>query len=202
MNPSSNLMPENPTTASLTLLRRVGECDSEACELLCLIYYPVVYRWARRAGCEHAFAEDVVQEVLLTVFTKVDPNFEGRFRSWLWSVFQSRMVDLIRRSRHHPRPVGGTTAHQAFLNNSALDEAEQVVDESIAERILSLKSEFSENVWTAFWRTTVHGDEAAHVAEDLGISVWAIYKAKKRCQARIRETLAAAGIETPEQFVV
>lgn len=200
-------MSENPSTASLTLLRRVGECDSEACELLCLIYYPVVYRWARKAGCEHAFAEDVVQEVLLTVFTKVDPQFEGRFRSWLWSVFRSRVVDLIRRTRKHPQAVGGTDAHRAFLGNSATEDAEPCVegpdvDESIAERILSLKSEFSENVWTAFWRTTVHGDEPAHVAEDLGISVWAIYKAKKRCQSRIRETLAAAGIETPEQFTV
>lgn len=196
-------MAETPATASLTLLRRVGECDSEACELLCLIYYPVVYRWARRAGCEHAFAEDVVQEVLLTVFLKVTPDFQGRFRSWLKTVFRSRMVDLVRRDIHQPSAVGGTTAHQAFLNELGEgDEAdEQVVDESIADRILSLKSEFSENVWTAFWRTVVHGDAAADVAADLGISVWAVYKAKKRCQARITATLSAAGVDTPEQFL-
>ena len=109
-------MVKRPATASSTLLRWFSERDSEACALLCLIDYPVVYRWARQAGCEHAFAEDVLHEV----FLKPAPNLKGRYRSWLKSVFRSRMIDLIRRDINHPDAVGGRRIETSPAPTAAL----------------------------------------------------------------------------------
>ena len=89
------------------------------------------------------------------------------------------MVDLLRRSKNQPKGIGGTTANLSILEvEEPRDDADgdevTSVDEAGVAAIIALKSEFSENVWSSFWRTAVHGDAAADVAADLGISIWAV----------------------------
>ena len=50
-----------------------------------------------------------------------------------------------------------------------------------------VKSEFQENTWRAFWLTAVEGIAAAEVARQIGISPGAIYVAKSRVLARLKE---------------
>ena len=57
----------------------------------------------------------------------------------------------------------------------------------IRQRALELLSgQFSARTWTAFYRTTVQGDQPQDVAADLQITVWAVYKARSRVLARLR----------------
>jgi RNA polymerase sigma-70 factor (ECF subfamily) len=61
----------------------------------------------------------------------------------------------------------------------------------IRRRALELVSgEFESRTWQAFWRSAVEGDAPADVAADLGISVWAVYKARSRVLQRLREEFA------------
>ena len=46
--------------------------------------------------------------------------------------------------------------------------------------------------WQAFWRTSIDGQGAADVARELGVSVAAVYMAKSRVLARIKEVLREA----------
>ncbi len=50
-----------------------------------------------------------------------------------------------------------------------------------------IKSEFQDNTWRAFWLTAVEGIAAADVARQVGISPGAIYVAKSRVLARLKE---------------
>jgi RNA polymerase sigma-70 factor (ECF subfamily) len=53
-----------------------------------------------------------------------------------------------------------------------------------------LRTDFAESTWQAFLATAVDGRSAADVAEDLGMTVGAVYVAKSRVLARLREELA------------
>ena len=59
------------------------------------------------------------------------------------------------------------------------------------KRALELISgDFESRTWQAFFRTTVQGDAPQDVANDLGISVWAVYKARSRVLTKLRAEFA------------
>jgi len=54
----------------------------------------------------------------------------------------------------------------------------------------SVKSQFQESTWRAFWLTTVDGESIESTSKLLGISVGAIYVARSRVLARIKSVVA------------
>ena len=52
-----------------------------------------------------------------------------------------------------------------------------------------LRYEFKPNVWQAFWRDAIEGDQPADVAADLELTVWAVYKARSRVLQRLNQEL-------------
>jgi RNA polymerase sigma-70 factor (ECF subfamily) len=52
-----------------------------------------------------------------------------------------------------------------------------------------VRGQFTESTWRAFWATAVEGRDAAAVAEELNLSAGAVYVAKSRVQARLREQI-------------
>ena len=70
-----------------------------------------------------------------------------------------------------------------------------------AERI---RSEFQESTWQAFWQTTVDERDGKEVAKSLGLSVGAVYVAKSRVIARLKEEIQsvdAEGVKAPDFLV-
>ncbi len=55
-----------------------------------------------------------------------------------------------------------------------------------AERV---RGEFRGTTWAAFWETGVEGKKAQVVAANLGMSIGAVYMAKSRVVARIRQVI-------------
>jgi RNA polymerase sigma-70 factor (ECF subfamily) len=53
-----------------------------------------------------------------------------------------------------------------------------------------IRGEFRETTWDAFWRTCVDGCEIKQVAEQLDVSVGAVYIARSRVLARLRERVS------------
>ena len=160
----------------------------------CGIYGPLVVRWGRRCGLQESDAFDVGQEVLIGVsqslvrFEHRGDRAPGSFRAWLWSITKHKVADLHRRHCGKESGGGGTEALQTIL---ALPDESPETSEDIADLHLraleELRLSFGETTWTAFWRVAVEGDQAKDVAEDLGVSVWAIYKAKTRILAKLKQ---------------
>ena len=50
-----------------------------------------------------------------------------------------------------------------------------------------MKDEFQPSTWQAFWGTAVDGQSAKDVGQKLGLSPGAVYVAKSRVLARLRE---------------
>ena len=186
------------TRTSASLLGRLREAaDQAAWERFVDIYGPLIYRWLRDKGLQDQDAQDVAQEVMLTVMREMpkfhyDPKL-GSFRGWLRGVVSHQAL-MFWRSRHgKPAGAGGSEFEHQLENLARSDSvAAQRWDEEhnrfVAGRILALiQAEFEPTSWQAFWRVVVDGEKASAVAAALGISVNAVYLAKSRVLRRLQE---------------
>ncbi len=53
-----------------------------------------------------------------------------------------------------------------------------------------MRNRFEKSTWQAFWRTVIDGVSTEEVAEELGLSRWAVYKARSRVLQLLRSELA------------
>ncbi|MEM9643677.1 MAG: sigma-70 family RNA polymerase sigma factor [Planctomycetota bacterium] len=216
-NPMHETSFPNEETTSPTLLVAVRAGDTAAWHRLVRIYGPLLVSWCRRCGLQESDAFDVSQDVLVGLNQSLDrfehriatpekenkrsripvagaqdrqPNHEARgsFRGWLWTITRNKIADHRRGQFGKASGSGGTGALQQLL--SLPDDSPESTDD-IADlhlrALAELKLDFGESTWTAFWRVVVEGDAAKDVGEDLGISVWAVYKAKSRILAKLQE---------------
>ena len=203
-------MDEVPDTRPSLLVRLCDSKDDRAWTEFTAIYSPLLYRFACRKGFQDADAADLVQEVLRAVASAVDhwdPDpCKGSFRNWLFRIARNMMLNLAASERRHPRSTG-LEEIQWLLEarpspspeDTALFEAEfkRQLFRWAAERV---RGEFRGTTWAAFWETGVEGKKAEVVAANLGMSIGAVYMAKSRVVARIRQVIeqvegASPGLE-------
>ena len=97
--------------------------------------------------------------------------------------------------------VGGSAALELLEHQPAPDEDQGAEwEEDYEQRLFSyaaqqVRGDFREATWQAFWRTAVDGEGAKQVAEALGMSVGAVYIAKSRVLARLREQIEELQVE-------
>jgi RNA polymerase sigma-70 factor (ECF subfamily) len=161
---------------------------------------PVVYQWCRRSGLQPSDAENVMQEVFLSVATHVE-TFErakpgDTFQGWLWRITQNKIRNYYQRWKRHPDGAGGTDAKvqlqqvtvPEFVDSE--DPSDPDCDALIARRVMeSIRDDFEDNTWQCFWRMTVEEHSAAEIAADLGMNADAVRQAKRRVLRRFRNEL-------------
>lgn len=188
------------SSSSASLVERLKAHDPDAWRRFTVIYGPLVLGWSRRAGLQQSDAADVVQDTFQAVAMRVGEfrrdRLDDSFRGWLWTIARSKLHDHFRRLGRHPEATGGNTAHQQL---QALPERPPVDPEShretaaVTRRALAIiQSDFQETTWLAFWRTAIDDQRATDVASELGLSVAAVYMAKSRVLARLRQELDEA----------
>jgi RNA polymerase sigma-70 factor (ECF subfamily) len=156
------------------------------------LYTPLLYRWARARGLQEADAGDLVQDVLVLLVRKL-PEFRydpGRsFRAWLHTVTLNCWRD--RQRRKSGQPVGGG---DDLSDPPAPDDIGEIAEAEyrsyLVRRALELmRAEFRPTTWQACWEHVVSGKTAAQVAAELGLTPGAVYVARSRVLARLREEL-------------
>ena len=187
-----------PGLTSSGLLEGVKAHDPEAWRRLALLYGPLVYQWCRGRGLQAGDAEDVLQEVFLTVATRVGEFRRERegdtFRGWLWTITRNKIGDWIRRQRSHETAVGGTEAQQRLEREPSPEEALPALEGGEAGGLYRaaldlIRPEFEERSWLAFWQVVLDGRAAGDVADELHLTRNAVYIAKSRVLRRLREVL-------------
>jgi RNA polymerase sigma-70 factor (ECF subfamily) len=184
----------------MSLLQGVKARDPEAWRRLLYLYGPLVCHWCGNARVPPQDADDIAQEVFLTVATKITDFRRERpgdsFRGWLWTIARHKIGDWIRKRRAQTREFHGPDAW-TYLSAAAdtdADDGDVAADTpevgGLYRRALDLiRSEFEEPSWQAFWRTAAEGQDAASVATALQLSRNAVYVAKSRILRRLREVL-------------
>jgi RNA polymerase sigma-70 factor (ECF subfamily) len=173
--------------------------DRQAWERFADLYGPLVYRWCRETGLKDEDAADVVQEVFGTAAVRVAefqrPEKGGGLRSWLRAITRNKIGDLFRRLSKHAQAEGGTAALERLQqvpepSELSTTSSQPREDAMVTHRSLQhVQSEFEERTWQAFLALTVEGRAPADVAEDLGMTLRAVYKAKSRVLCRLRQEL-------------
>jgi RNA polymerase sigma-70 factor (ECF subfamily) len=190
-------MPETPATRPSLLVRLRDPRDGQAWELFVRIYAPLIYGLARRHGLQDADAADLTQEVLRTV-ARALPDFEydparGRFQNWLYAVVRTRLSNFLQARRARPdQGRGDTVALEEIESNAglAVEWWEQEYRRQLFARAVDrVRPAVEPRTWEAFQRTAVDGLPALHVARDLGMSVAAVYMARCRVLARLRDVV-------------
>lgn len=201
-----------PSSTSVSLLRRVRRRDAEAWQRLCALYGPVVYGWCRGGGLQDSDAADAVQDVFRSVFRGIE-GFHGdsddktdaqtgSFRSWLWAITHNQIRLHFRRQGKMPRAFGGSEARQRFAEQAQANEAELpdtddpgepdalATRRRIVHRALDLiREDFQPATWEAFTRVALQNQSAQDAAAELGMSENAVRQAKFRVLRRLRDEL-------------
>lgn len=180
---------------SVSLLERLTQPDqSDAWRRFVDLYTPLIYYWARRVGQQPEDCADLVQEVLAVVVQRL-PDFrydpQQSFRSWLRTVTINKWREN-RRRRGIALAENGQSLLEGAVSAESEDEFWQVeYRQHLVGRALKLmQAEFQATTWKACLECVVSGRPAADVAQELGISVDAVYAAKSRVLRRLREELA------------
>lgn len=185
----------NETRQSLLVRAQTG--DTNAWADLMDLYRPLILGWLSHQGVQPCDVEDLCQEVLLTVVKRL-PQFQhsgqrGAFRSWLRTIVCTRTADYWRAMDAGSKGTGGSGA-VAALHEIADPESElnrqwdEEHDHYVIRCLVELAAQYFEPLTLrAFQRMAIDEARPAEVAQELGISVAAVYMAKSRVLQRIRQ---------------
>lgn len=189
-------MRETPETRPSLLVRLRDGHDADSWSQFVSLYAPIIFHFLRSRGLQDADASDLTQEVLASVagaIKKFDYRTErGSFRGWLFTIVQNRLRNF-RRDAHRTVTGSGDSQVQSFLDNQPDHHNGRSDWDTIYERQLFhhaadvVRCRFQDSTWQAFWRTAVEGHSPQQVAGDLKMTPAAVYLAKGRVTARIRE---------------
>lgn len=192
MTKSENEFPD--TRASLLMQVQAGD-DPDAWNEFVALYRPIVYRLARRRGLQDADAEDLAQQVLLSVARSIEGwqkrDESVRFRHWLRRVAKNAILNLLTRGPKE-RAAGSTSVHEFLLQQGSHDrtlaqELELEYRREIFFRAASLvKSEIATDSWRVFELAVIEDIPIEQVAATLGKSVGSVYAARSRVMKRLR----------------
>lgn len=189
---------------SQTLLLRMREpSDDGAWSEFARLYTPLLRKFALLRGVDSQDVDDLVQEVLKTVSQAIR-DFEydaarGTFRSWLFIVTRSKVARHFKKQSRLTCGSGSETV-RLMLEAQPAPEEEKDWDLEYRRRMFAWASEIvqkevAEKTWRAFWMMTVEEKTTADTAKELGMTAGAVYVAKSRVIARMRERIASVAGE-------
>jgi RNA polymerase sigma-70 factor (ECF subfamily) len=182
---------QSGTRVSLLARLRGDSTDQQSWQEFVGRYAPRVYGWCRARGLQQADAEDVTQDVLITLARRMrsfgyDPS--SSFRAWLHRVTCNALSDFLseRWRRHGPaslEALSGLAARDDLLAHLA-EEFDQEVLAVASDRV---KARVPAHYWEAFRLTALEGLSGADAAAQLGMKVATVFTAKSKVQRQLRE---------------
>jgi RNA polymerase sigma-70 factor, ECF subfamily len=182
---------------SASLLERLRTSPDEAAwRRLDELYRPLIRRWLLRWPALGDEAEDVTQDVMAVVIRELS-GFQrrrtGSFRSWLRTITAHRALAYHHTLQRQPRAVGSPLEECPLVQlQDPVSELsllwDQEHDRYVLRRLLELiEPMFEDTTLAAFRRVVFDEVAAARVAEELGLSVAAVWLAKSRVLKALRQ---------------
>jgi len=199
----ANERPRCDGSTSRSLLAGARQDDPMAWERMVKLYAPLVASWCRRWGIAEQELGDLLQDVFAAVashlnrFRKEQPG--DSFRGWLLTIVRNKVRDHHRHRARQPAATGGTEAaiQMQQIPDLALDDLPEFADDPLVDELLlkaldSIRGEFQERTWQAFWLVVIEGRTAGDAGADLDMKPGAVRVAKSRVLMRLRRELGDA----------
>jgi RNA polymerase sigma-70 factor (ECF subfamily) len=187
-------------STSITLLERLGreETDQQAWADFVHRYGRQIYHWCGRWKLQQADAEDLTQNVLLRLHARLrtfryDPG--QSFRAYLKALTHYAWCDLLQGNRRPGAGSGDTAVLDRLQSVEARDDLMRRLDEEFDQELLAEAAErvrrrVEPHTWEAFRLTSLEGLSGAAAAEQLGMKVVTVFKAKSKVQKMLQEEVA------------
>jgi RNA polymerase sigma-70 factor (ECF subfamily) len=199
-------MTQSPTTQPSLIVRLRDPSDRDAWQRFVELYAPVIYGYFRKWNLQDADAADLTQEVLQVVVRRTDSfehsGVQGTFRAWLHAIARNKFQHFVAQRRRKVQGRGDTAMLEMMEAIPSREEDASLWEREYERRLFAWAAEqvqarVDRSTWQAFWQTAVDGNSGERVAEALGMSVGAVYVAKSRVIARLRNLIREIG-ETEE----
>lgn len=182
-----------PKTTRVSLLQQLrNRQDSNAWSKFVQLYTPLVYQWVADLGIREPQRNDVVQEVFLVLLGKLstfqyDPT--KSFRGWLRSITINKSRDALRKLNRLTEPKFVAHLEMAQTNDTDLLTQQEYRDHLAKAALKLMRIHFSAATWQACWEHVAKARPAKEVAQELGMSVNAVYLARGRVLRRLKQEL-------------
>ena len=170
------------------LMARIAvDRDRHAFEALFTYYGPRLKAMLLKSGADHALAEDLVQDVMMTVWRKVElyaPD-RGTVSSWIYTIARNARIDRLRRNSSQPYE-DVETLELASADKGAEEEtfANQQATH-IAEALAGLPHEQRQVIELAF----VHDISQSGIAEQLALPLGTVKSRMRLAYAKLKTGL-------------
>ncbi len=161
------------------------------------VFQPMIRRWLAQAGIAPSDVDDISQEVMIITLKKL-PEFErqrtGSFRAWLRNVTVNCLRDFRKSARRKPLATDHTHFDQVIAELAAADSGLSRLwnaehDQNLLRYLLKqVRAQFAQATLKAFTRVVLDERSPDEVAAELGMTVNAVFIAKSRVLAKLRET--------------
>jgi RNA polymerase sigma-70 factor, ECF subfamily len=184
----------------LSILLRVRDLgDAEGWREFHAIYRPLILGYLRSLGLEEPDAHDLTQEVFCRLMA-ILPTFEldrgrGRFRTYLWKLTYTTLVDWVRRKKVRGRAEAKWVPGIRRADESERSRLEGLFLRQHRERILEVvlpraRAKVSATAWACFEQRLLRGRPAAEVAAERGVSANVVYVYASRVMKEVRRLCA------------
>lgn len=191
---------DSPLTRASLLVKIRDGADQGAWREFIDLYGPVVYGFARKRGLQDADAADLMQDVMRSVSAAIGrldyDRHQGTFRGWLFTISRNKIFNFLSARRIRPQGSGDSTTNRLLDSHADENDSSGEWELEYQRRLAAIamervKGEFQENTWRAFRLTAVEGVSAGDAARQVGLSPGAVYVAKSRVLARLKEEVEA-----------
>jgi RNA polymerase sigma factor (sigma-70 family) len=184
----------------LSLLVRVRDLgDGRSWSEFSAIYRPLILGYLRGLGLKEHDANDLTQEVFCRLIA-ILPTFEldrgrGRFRTYLWKLTYSTLVDRARRRKVRDRAEEEWVRRFCESDESQSRQLEEEWAARHRKRILEValppvRASVSSTAWACFEGRLVRRRPAAEIAAELGITANSVYVYASRVLQEVRRRCA------------
>ena len=176
------------TAEAEDMLEAIGlHQDREAFKALFAIFAPRVNAFARRMGADAQVSEDLVQDVMLTVWRRAR-QFDRRkagASTWIFTIARNRRIDMIRRETRPDfdpddpslKPADGVAADERLAGRRQ--------ERAVLEAVSRLPKAQSQLMRLAYFEDKSHGD----IAEELEIPLGTVKSRIRLAMRKLRQML-------------
>ena len=181
---SSSQTPDASLQTRHSLLNRLRECDDQAgWREFFDRYWRLIYGVARKAGMNDADAQDIVQEVMVSISKSLGSYRKeagSSFKAWLLTIVRRRMADHWRRRL----PRDQRTVPLA-------DDSAEILQEDAA----------LEKIWQEEWEARIYEAAAVRVQQRVGARNYLIFDMLVRQRLTVSDVGRSLGVNAAQVYL-